>query len=77
MSDLNLPVTQANFDRLPLWLTAAEARWATGFSGEELAAAVKAGEIVSRKNLARRKGCKGNYSKYSKLSIARAAGWKI
>lgn len=70
----DVPVTRENFARLPLWCTAAQALWATGWTSRELAAAVAAGEISVRKNRCRRKGYHGNYQKYSKPSLAQAIG---
>jgi len=78
------PVTQAVFDRLPLLLRAAEVKWATGWSDAELAAEVRDGRVKAVPNAAKNKrkdkhgkkrACKTNYHKYTKLSVAKVLGF--
>lgn len=79
----NDPVTAETFARLPLLLRAAEVLWATGYTRNELADAVKAGQIHAVPNVSRntrqkngrKVKCKTNYNKYTKTSVAKLLGF--
>jgi hypothetical protein len=69
-------VTQEMFDRLPALLTAYQAKLITGLDDHELAGEVKAGRIETWQRPKPRVGCKRSYSKYTKASVGKIAGFK-
>jgi len=70
-------ITQELFDRLPALLTAYQVKMVTGLDTAELRAEVDAGRIVTWQRSKPRKGCTASYRKYTKVSVAKVAGFKV